>query len=261
MEKDFRRTQAELIQLDAKLLQETLSQYRETWYLSGCLIFTPKYQELIRCKKMAGLSHKRVFSYATFEIYPKSIKAIEKLMNESSNIKYRTCQIRGNCKALNSQKKLFPALNKFLLKVANQINLSRLSINQKQLKRVLSAVRGISEVDFDDCTIALSSTPDFTKCLPSTKIQELRFIHCGSIAKRGWKEHPEQFEYLMGGLSTSGLKNSLQTFTILRSYLTKEYLMRVVSKYEFDLVKFTGDIYISPSDNDTCGLFSQDDDY
>ncbi|CAI2379327.1 unnamed protein product [Moneuplotes crassus] len=261
MEKDFGSTQAELIQLNAKLLQETLSQYGKTKYFSGYLTLSPDYQELIRCRKMTGLSLKRVLFNATFEIYPKSIKAIEKCMNESSNIECKTCEIRGNCKTLNSQKKLLPTLKKFSLKVTNQIILSTWSFNQEQLRRVLSAVRGIPKVDFADCTIALSSIPDFTKCFPSTKIQELRFIHCGSIAKRGWKEHPEQFEYLMSGLSTSGLKNSLQTFTILWSKLTKEYLMRVISKYEFELVKFTGDIYISPSDNDTCGLFSQDDDY
>ncbi|CAI2378920.1 unnamed protein product [Moneuplotes crassus] len=251
MEKYFRRTQTEWLQLHEKLLQDILLQYGKRIPFVGFLNLSSDYQGLMLLKKVSGLSLARVFNSTIFEMSSKSIKTIKKVMSKSSNVRLIISQIRGSPKTLNSQKRLLPALSKLSLKMTNKISLSTWNINQKQLKRIFSAVRSIPKVEFVDCTIALSSTPDFTKCFTLTKICKLRFIGCGSIPDRGWEEHPEQFEYLMSGLSTSGLKNSLKTFSILWSNLTKEYLMRVISKYEFDNIRFGGDIYIPPTDYST----------
>ncbi|CAI2385577.1 unnamed protein product [Moneuplotes crassus] len=261
MEKKVEVLCEEQMQWQLSLLKATHQEFHQIFYEDIRLPIYSNYPNSKFIKKMIDLGLPKSLGAITLNVPSESMKDFCKLFTKPFISQVEVGNIIGNLKTVNVQNKFLPLLSRFSSMVTKRITFSMFNINEKQLKRIFSAARRTPSIEFDSCTMVFTSSSDFTRCFTRTKIQKLSFICCGPASDKRWCYFPEQFEYLICGLSTEDLQNSLQTLVVKGSEFDKAYPLRVLLKYKFDSTNFEGDFYYSLSDSDEGLPISDDSEY
>ncbi|CAI2372802.1 unnamed protein product [Moneuplotes crassus] len=109
----------------------------------------------------------------------------------------------------------FTELIRVAPKVQQEVSFRYFTINDREFKRIISAVRHVRKVFFAWCEISVTKVPDFSFTLDKTRLEELSMQNCSYGHNSNLKQNSKEFKNLIQGLGTSqDLKQSLKLMNI-----------------------------------------------
>ncbi|CAI2372922.1 unnamed protein product [Moneuplotes crassus] len=136
----------------------------------------------------------------------------------------------------------FTELIKIVPKVQQKISFRSFTINDREFKRIISAVRHVRRIFFAWCEISVTKVPDFSSALDKTRLEELSMQECsyGYGHKSNWEQNYLQFKNFIEGLGTShDLKQSLKSLKLKFRMLTIGDIKNILNENGFEEVRLS----------------------
>ncbi|CAI2373574.1 unnamed protein product [Moneuplotes crassus] len=100
-------------------------------------------------------------------------------------------------------------------KVQHEILFRSFTINDREFKRIMSAVRHVRVVYFVECEISVTKVPDFSFALAKTRLENFCMMKCSYGHKSNLEQNSREFKNFIKGLSSSNdLKQSLKCMIV-----------------------------------------------
>ncbi|CAI2377871.1 unnamed protein product [Moneuplotes crassus] len=187
-------------------------------------------------RKIRGFKLFDVKKMDCFNVSNRNKRFLKLLLPQSPNKVGQMCFYFKDVSRLNTSP-YFDLITKLNLSFCKTISISSASINQRKLQRFISAYRHVGIILFYKCRFCLPTTPDFSKALKNSKIQQLHFMHQKPSNGQEWKENPTEFENLIRGLSTSpDLHQSLTQINLAGSFPTPKIPQSILTKHLFSTI-------------------------
>ncbi|CAI2370258.1 unnamed protein product [Moneuplotes crassus] len=116
-------------------------------------------------------------------------------------------QLRGS--------KYFNILIKTSPKIIKSVKIMRLSLDFRQLKRLIAAYKHVHTLYLWTCKLSIPKVPDFSRALTNCQIQDLNLADSGDFSFGNWKHSLDEFKNLIEGRASSqDLRQNLRKINI-----------------------------------------------